>query len=215
MSEKSISFYKNLDNTVWGTISPVWANRNASFGSRSVEINVPTVSIWSYFESIGIPYYLKIDIEGVDLVCLQALLDFDDRPMYVSLESEKVNFESLLTEFKLLEQLGYDNFKVVNQALVHLQVEPNPSHEGEFLNYKFNLGSSGLFGSDLGSDWVSAEQAVRLYKWIFLGYRLFGDRSRLSHLAVVKKLRQLVGRLTGTEVPGWYDTHARHSSFQG
>ncbi|MGB7548740.1 MAG: FkbM family methyltransferase, partial [Terracidiphilus sp.] len=31
----------------------------------------------------GAPYFLKVDIEGLDILCLQALREFDSRPKYV------------------------------------------------------------------------------------------------------------------------------------
>ncbi len=47
-------------------------------------------------ERYGVPHYLKIDIEGMDTECLKALLPFDVRPDYVSIESDKLSFDKLL-----------------------------------------------------------------------------------------------------------------------
>lgn len=58
------------------------------------------------FTEYGIPYYAKVDIEGSDRLCLEALLGFADRPRYVSVESDKVSLRALEEEFDLLEQLG-------------------------------------------------------------------------------------------------------------
>jgi hypothetical protein len=33
------------------------------------------------------PYYLKIDIEGADLLCLKALEKFEEKPKYISIEA--------------------------------------------------------------------------------------------------------------------------------
>ena len=50
------------------------------------------------FETIlrehGIPYYLKIDIEGADTGCIRALRGFQDRPKYVSFECPLDRFEN-------------------------------------------------------------------------------------------------------------------------
>jgi len=70
--DKTIKFYKNL-------------------GTNSLEIEVPTVNISKCYKKYGIPHYLKVDIEGADLICLEALLEFKDKPNYISIESEKVN----------------------------------------------------------------------------------------------------------------------------
>lgn len=39
----------------------------------------------------GVPYYLKIDIEGADLICLDSLRSTGARPSYVSIESNKTS----------------------------------------------------------------------------------------------------------------------------
>jgi len=41
---------------------------------------------------------VKVDIDGSDRLCLEALLDFGDRPQYISVESEKVSFSALKRE---------------------------------------------------------------------------------------------------------------------
>lgn len=56
----------------------------------------------------GTPFYLKIDIEGHDLYCLEAL-DAKDLPRYISLEMGP--FDTL---FKL-NALGYTDFKLITQ----------------------------------------------------------------------------------------------------
>ena len=58
---------------------------------------------------------MKVDIEGSDLVCLESLLDFDIKPNYVSIESEKIVFRALEEQIDLLVQLGYGQFKSVQQ----------------------------------------------------------------------------------------------------
>src|SRR5437764_6609895 len=41
-------------------------------------------------------------------------------------------FSKLLKELNLLERLGFSTFKIVNQASVAFQCEPNPSLEGKY-----------------------------------------------------------------------------------
>ena len=40
----------------------------------------------------------------MDTACLKALTDFEQRPDYISIESEKISFEKLMDEFKLFMQ---------------------------------------------------------------------------------------------------------------
>jgi FkbM family methyltransferase len=56
----------------------------------------------------GIPYYLKIDIEGHDIVCCEQLSS-SIKPKYISVEMSQI--ELLLK----LRDLGYDRFKLINQ----------------------------------------------------------------------------------------------------
>ena len=82
-----VTFYKNLKNSVWGTIRPQWAQRNEKRGAGSISLEVDRVDIAEAFKKYGIPFYLKIDIEGADLLVLDALRGFADRPQYISIKS--------------------------------------------------------------------------------------------------------------------------------
>src|SRR5262245_43298764 len=54
-----ISLYKN-ENSVWGTTSQQWAKRNERLGSQSKLINVDVVDVKELFQTIGLPFYLKL-----------------------------------------------------------------------------------------------------------------------------------------------------------
>lgn len=213
-TDKTIKFYKNQANSVWGTVVPDWSIRNEKFGAESNIIEVPTVDFSECLKEFGIPHYLKVDIEGMDLVCLTALLPFKNKPPYISIESEKVDFEKLNKEFELLEALGYDKFKIVNQAEITGFKEPPASSEGKTLNYTFREGSSGLFGTDLPTPWINKKRALQYYKWIFYGYRLWGDNSKIAHWFVPRWGLRIINRLLGRNLPGWHDTHARHAHYK-
>lgn len=196
-------FYISSRHSVWGTTERAWADRNEKMGAPSTIRRVPAVAFEDVLREHGVPYYLKIDIEGADLLCLEALRQFEHRPKYVSIESDKVSWENLLREFALLRALGYDDFKVIDQCTVEEQVPPDPSREGVHAAHTFESGSSGLFGEELPGEWLTEERALSLYRRIFVRYRLFGDNTLGSK--IVKRL-PLARRLR----PHWYDTHARH-----
>lgn len=209
----TIKFYKNKDASVWGTVADDWARRNRSLGTTSNEIiDVPVVDFSECLEKYGIPHYLKIDIEGMDTLCLKALIHFEQKPDYVSIESEKISFDSLVEELNLLTQLGYTRFKAIQQGGISLQVEPNPSQEKCYVGYQFREGSSGLFGEDLPYHWKDYKQIINEYKIIFLQYKLFGDYGKLRKYFVGKVIRKILSWLLRKPIPGWYDTHAKHSS---
>ncbi len=209
----SIKFYQNKQKSIWGTVDSAWAQRNEVVdGTTNEIIEVPVVNFSDCLKEHGIPYYMKIDIEGMDSVCLKALMNSQQKPDYISIESEKVSFDKLLEEFNLLVKLDYSKFKAVQQKYISRQREPNPSREGCHVGYRFQNGSSGLFGSDLPFEWKEYDQIIEEYKSIFVQYELFGDYGKFSKYSPVKFLLKVIGKITQKPIPGWYDTHAKHSS---
>jgi FkbM family methyltransferase len=212
-----VRFYSNPTHTEWGTVFEDWARRNETTGHPSVWLEVDVVDLERCFGEFGIPRYMKIDIEGADVACLDALASFAVRPDFVSIESEKASFTRLTGELDILSRLGYEDFQVVQQGRVHRQRPPFPAAEGEYHPWSFSYGSSGLFGNELPGEWVGLDAAIRRYRRIFLCYRLIGDDSVLGrHRAgrrLLKRLSAFLERLglpVAQPLPGWCDTHARH-----
>ena len=208
--DKPTTFYKNKKNTVWGTVVKEWATRNAKNDADSEIIYVSSIDFKECIKKYGVPYFLKIDIEGMDLLCCKTLLEFNEKPNFISIESEKNDYQKLIEEIDLFEKLGYKNFKAVQQDGISKQKENYPSTEGKYLDYKFLEGSSGLFGEDLPDDWISSSEIKKRYKKIFLYYQLFGDNSILRKFFFTKVILKIFRRLTGIPTPGWYDTHVKH-----
>jgi FkbM family methyltransferase len=61
-----VEFFMNLNVSTWGTIRANMAERNAAGGTESKKIVVPSIKFSSLIEKFGVPYYLKVDIEGAD-----------------------------------------------------------------------------------------------------------------------------------------------------
>jgi FkbM family methyltransferase len=212
-NESTVPFYENASLSVWGTVVSDWARRNELLGTSSRVIEVPVSDFAQSLRQFGIPHYLKIDIEGMDTVCLAALAQFEQKPDYVSMESNKTSIAGLAEELNLLTQLGYTKFKIIQQATVPRQREPNPSKEGPVVGYQFKFGSSGLFGADLPREWQDYEVTLGQYKSIFFRYKLFGDYGILRRYFLGRVLRKVLSLLLRTpSFPGWYDTHAKHIS---
>ncbi len=207
-----VTFYAN-STTTWGTTDPGWAARNAQLGSPSEEVTVEGVRFADLLREHGTPYYLKVDIEGADRLCLEGLAETADRPTHLSIESDKSSWKGLRAEFDLLDELGYTRFKVVSQPDVPAQRCPRPAREGTYVDHRFEPGSSGLFGEEAPGPWLTRPQALRRYRAIFLRYRLYGDAGLLrrhSRWRIVRRglrsLRTLARRALGPA--RWYDTHA-------
>jgi FkbM family methyltransferase len=199
----SICFYRNLDMSIWGTVNASWVDRNS--GTRSEAIEVQSRPMERIFADYGVPYYMKIDIEGSDLLCVEALRSAPTRPCYLSIESNKLSLDSVRHELDLLTELGYGGFKIVAQHRVADQHPPLPSREGRSVDYVFNEGSSGLFGEETPGNWVDADTALRMYRPIFRRYRLVGDDPIIKSWRLRTFLEHRLGFAAG-----WYDTHARY-----
>jgi FkbM family methyltransferase len=211
--QKKIKFYKS-GVSVWGTVNADWALRNEKIGARSEEIEVAVVNFKEAIQQFGVPYYMKIDIEGSDLVCLEALRGFSEKPDYVSIESEMAQFGDLEKEISLLEELGYTDFLAVQQEGIEGVLPPRPASEGDYVAYEFPPGSTGLFGKELGEEWKSKEEILAQFRRIHQLHAIFSGFSErgLNRNWVGSKICNLIKRIVRKPLPGWYDTHARHKS---
>ncbi len=198
-----VKFYVNKDKSIWGTVCEDWDLRNEHLGTSSEVIEVNSVDFSEVLKEYGAPYYMKIDIEGADLICLKTLLAFNVKPDFISIESNKLSFKALKYEFELLRKLGYNYFKAVNQKKVNKQKLTVQSLDGKEFSPSFKWGSSGAFGEDLKGVWLNEKKTLLKYRYIFLKYKLFGDYGLLtsitSQIPIIRRLTRV----------GWYDTHAK------
>jgi len=208
-----LTFFENAKSD-WSTLVREWDEQNAARGSRSREVTVEGITLADLVAEHGDAYYMKIDIEGMDRCALETLATVAVRPKYVSLESafpRDPSFDGVKAEFDTLTHLGYDRFKIVAQHRVEEQLPPNPAAAGEYFPYKFDAGSSGLFGEEAPGDWMDLASALEAFRAIIRD----GWPLTLLHRRMALYIRYcgLVERFTGKAPDlGWYDIHARHSS---
>src|SRR6185437_3356895 len=143
-----IPFHLFPEKSDWGTLDPGYVQRNIARGKAYKVVEIPSVTFESILERYGIPYYLKIDIEGADILCVRSLHHFRERPKYVSFEAEEVAFESTFEALSHLYILGYRRFKIVNQARHHERRCPDPPREGKYVDARFTNTMSGPFGEE-------------------------------------------------------------------
>jgi FkbM family methyltransferase len=83
-------------------------------------IQIPVLPFAKIIERYGIPHFLKIDIEGNDMLCLDGLSS-SSLPKYLSVESECpvdeacASVEEGLRVLQKLQSLGYRKFKLIDQ----------------------------------------------------------------------------------------------------
>src|SRR5204863_3994573 len=83
--DESVTFFRHEDLPPWGTIDQEWRRRNEELGVGSVALEVAAVDFAEWLATTGTPHYMKVDIEGSDRVCFDALRDAGGRPDYVSI----------------------------------------------------------------------------------------------------------------------------------
>lgn len=183
------TFYLNQTNSKWSSIFPDWGER----GKGATTITVQTVPFEYIVTTYGIPYFLKIDIEGADSKVLQALHHVSPLPPYLSAEGGEPPM------LNTLKNLGYSKFAIVNQQCVPNKKCLNPAKEGKYVNHTFEMGASGLFGKELQEPWVTYAEALE-------------ERTQFEKLiAEIEKTypnspsqqRRARARL------GWFDVHAK------
>jgi FkbM family methyltransferase len=193
-----VEFFMNLKSSIWGTIRDDVAKRHSPAGADLKRVMVPSVQFSSLLTEYGTPYYLKIDIEGADVLCLRGLLAHHERPQFASIENSQSSWRELAEEFSLLTKLGYTRFQIVDQAKVPNQSPPCPAREGVYVDQRFDLGATGLFGRELPGTWLTRRRALVEYSKIYARNKLTGLAKKIS------PVNAIVSRFQGS----WYDTHA-------
>lgn len=200
-------FFLSMKNDVWGSFDRGIAGRGGGYET----VRVPCRPFGDILEQFGMPYYLKIDIEGNDRLCLPALRP-SARPDFLSIE---MCHEAGDQDIGRLGELGYTRFQCVRQndfrSLTPANIDSQVARRrakarGGFAvrvarawrratrfarhardgTWTFRPGSSGRFGPDLPDAWVSMEQMLVLWR----------------------RLRDVDEELADRGVGEWFDIHA-------
>ena len=137
-----LPFYVNSELSEWSSFD----HQIGTTRGRYSIIDVPVVALRSIVDRYGTPYYIKIDIEGMDYAAIQSLRGLDDMPRYISVENGQ---EHMIKE---LQEQGYVKFKFVNQAHIHEIALQAPAREGNYVAYKFPFGASGPLGAAIDGE---------------------------------------------------------------
>jgi FkbM family methyltransferase len=173
--EGEATFWVCEDHSDWSSFDREIAARE---GAGHHPIHVPLRPFREILEEHGIPRYCKIDIEGNDHICIDAMTP-DCRPPFVSVE---LSPRPLLER---LRELGYDRFKVIHQlsfttpnrlfyALKAGIPEPRMRESLEWANrlvrrqrdrgWRFAVGSSGPLPERTRGRWLDEREAQSLYQ---------------------------------------------------
>lgn len=210
-----VAFHPHPSRSEWGSVDLRWVRRNAEAHGlpHNAPIMVSAVSLPVLVERYGTPWLLKIDIEGADEEVLLDLNLIADLPAYVSWETGKESLKAVLAQHRRLQGLGYNRFRIVQQA--HMEQKPGPLLDNG-QRHEFAVGASGPTPADHPGDWRGLARVALEYRLLFLAYGLVGprslfvaaSRSRWPWLAwgPTQLRRWMAAR--GWAFPGWVDTHA-------
>jgi len=203
-----IPFFVFDEKSDWGTIDSRMVNRNEERGVASRSITVEAVTFDSVLKDHGIPYFLKVDIEGADTHCIRALQEFDGPPpSFVSIEANMEKQNNSFEDLDCLSKAGYTHFQIMNMDLVHLQSCPFPAREGAYIEHDFGPQTSGLFGNELPGAWITLQEAEREYRRLSRELSLLSMGSKLRN-TIFSKIYFKLFRNLGRNHVGWYDIHA-------
>lgn len=111
----------------------------------------------------GIPYYVKIDIEGGDASVLSDLFSSGIRPQYVSAESHSIDV------FSHFVSAGYKKFKIVEGRFIDKPYYSTAINR--LAGRPFPEGSCGPFGEDVPGSWVNADEMFQYLTEHGLGWK--------------------------------------------
>jgi Methyltransferase FkbM domain len=134
-------------------------------GAEFERIEIEAHRFETILEEYGVPYYLKVDIEGAELLCVRVLQQFLQRPKYVSIEIRHLHADRHYAYQDLchLYLLGYQRFKILDQRF-HGRIRlPSPAREGAYVAYDFPGHTTGPFGEETPGRWLSFEEIVPVY----------------------------------------------------
>jgi len=153
----SIKFYVNDRNSV---LSSLFRPSDMT-DWREVECRASTLT--SIIEAPDQIEFVKLDIEGADLLALEDLYRHRVLPLNISCEAHQVEVVCKLVS------MGYQKFKLVRCSVIGKKDKSSDitTTDGVVLPHKFPRHSSGPFGNDLPGRWMAADQV--LYAWFGRG----------------------------------------------
>ena len=120
-----ISDTNDVDTDFYIGPNTIWSSTKVSISSRmcckAIKKKIKSKRLDHLFHEYGTPFYCKIDIEGNDIIALQTIENSDEKPPYISVETECLGENETIAMGKELEtlerlyQLGYRRFKLVDQ----------------------------------------------------------------------------------------------------
>jgi len=186
----------------WGTVVEDWHRDIAARGGAADALVVDGITLADLVAAHGAPFYMKLDIEGMDRIAVEGLAATAARPRYLSMETsfaKSMNLAAMQLDFETLTRLDYDRFKIVDQQQLAHRADSSAA------------GPSGPFGEETPGEWLSANAALESFRALCRTMRLplllyRNRRLFLYYSSVMRRLHRRSPNLS------WYDIHAKHAS---
>jgi FkbM family methyltransferase len=219
--DEPVELFVAVGHYTRSTTTAAYLAGNEARGIRHKRIQVPGVRFEAVLADVGIPYYLKVDIEGSDHLCIDALAAFDECPTHVSRELPNGQPEVGIRAIEALHALGYRRFKLVDPSLQRWERCPLPPLEGRYVPARFDGFCTGPFGEEAPGRWVDVDRAVRGYQQFVTARPSEEERARrlervrtsplvhaLASAVWRSRSRPLMDRYNRWRGAGWLDVHA-------
>jgi FkbM family methyltransferase len=216
----AVRFAAARENTIFGTANSSFIDAAERTGTTSFDyVEVEMTTLDAVVREHGLPYYLKVDIEGLDRAAVGALARLPARPPLLSIESATAapgcGAHAVVQEIQLLHGLGYRAFKLVDQSTLGGLEGTLLDQEGRRLRYVHDPNASGPFGAEAPGRWRPAGQVLPGMLVRHSRHQLLEANGWLAGTAwgaaLRGRLRQRARRIApGARVPHhWYDLHAQ------
>jgi FkbM family methyltransferase len=171
-SVDQLKFWLNKESDVLSSLVPPKSDQ-ANYHT----VFVPGLSIEDLILRYGDPWFIKIDLEGLDTRILRELFRLGIFPEFISVEGHSLDVMGVLSGIG-----NYNAFKLQygNEIGVKFKDFHFMSREGRSLTYSFPNHSAGPFGEDLPQPWVGVNEVYDTISlvgpgWWDLHARIVGD----------------------------------------
>ncbi len=131
------------------------------------ELRLPTKRIMDIVGANGAPYYIKIDLEGLDGPVLRELFAHGVFPPYLSAESHGIDIFCILVASGM-----YPSFKLMDgQSVGAVYSGRDVETDGGRVHHHFPGHCAGPFGNDIIGPWESAETFFKTLADAGLGWK--------------------------------------------
>jgi FkbM family methyltransferase len=152
-------FYLNVNDKISTVVEPV------DRGQQWSEIEVKMTKLTTIIRQNGPPLFLKLDIEGAEIMALKDLFSAGCFPEYISAEAHSAEVLCLLIA------AGYNQFKVVEGKFIKSRTHKIQTIDGSYVMHTFPEHSSGRFGEDLPGSWINVKDVFRYFCEYGVGWK--------------------------------------------